>query len=150
MRRLLGALTTLVKANWAKTSPTLGPVLGFPRTPVNLKPGQGFPYEFLQFSPGLEPETIETDVVIVGSGCGGGVCAKNVAEAGHRVLVVEKSYYWPPEHLPMTEEAGQQHLFMNGGAISCKLLVFISPRFLCVLSAVLQLLLPLSFGRIRF
>ena len=49
------------------------------------------------------------------SGCGGGVCAKNLAEAGQRVIVVEKAYHYPPEHLPMTEADASIHLFANGG-----------------------------------
>ena len=53
--------------------------------------------------------------MIVGSGCGGAVCAKNLAEAGLNVLVVEKAYHYPPEHLPMREIDGGFHLFQNGG-----------------------------------
>lgn len=112
-------LTTVVNSSWAKTSPTLGPILGFPRTPVNHRQGQGFAFEFLQFPPANEPEVIGTDVIIVGSGCGAGVCAKKIAEAGFRTLVVDRSYYWPPEYLPMTDLEGQEHLFMNGGAVVC-------------------------------
>lgn len=62
---------------------------------------------------GTGPEVVETDVVIVGSGCGGGVCAKNLAEAGYKVLVVDKSYYFPPESLPMSEREGGVHLYEN-------------------------------------
>ena len=100
---------------WAKQSSCLGPVLGFPRTPIHGKPGKGFDYKFIQFPPGSESEVLETDVVIVGSGCGGGVCAKNIAESGNRVIVVEKAYYFPPEHLPMKSSEADIHLFMNGG-----------------------------------
>ena len=103
---------------YSKTSPTLGPVLGFPRAPVHGKPGQGYDYSFIQFPPGSTPETISTDVVIIGSGCGGGVCAKNIAEAGLEVLVVEKAYHYPPTHLPMTEATAGFHLFQNGGNIA--------------------------------
>ena len=103
---------------WARTSSTLGPVLGFPRAPVHGKPGKGFDYEFIQLPPSAEPETLETDVLIVGSGCGGAVCAKNLAAAGHRVMVVEKGYHWAPEHLPMSEKDGPIHLFANGGVES--------------------------------
>ena len=103
---------------WLKTSPTAAPITGFPVVPDHYKPGPHFEYEFLQFAESQEPEIIETDVVIVGSGCGGGVCAKNLAEAGHKVLVVEKSYYYPPSQLPMTEESAGVHLFENGGTIS--------------------------------
>tara|TARA_R110002003_G_scaffold1489_9_gene23134 strand:+ start:4241 stop:5881 length:1641 start_codon:yes stop_codon:yes gene_type:complete len=83
-----------------------------------MKPGKGHDYEFLQFPPGTKPEIIETDVVIVGSGCGGAVSAKNLTEAGHRVLVVEKAYHWTPDHFPMSEVNGWNHLFMNGAFIS--------------------------------
>lgn len=113
-------VTMLVRQNWIMTSPTLPQVLGFPRIPTNFKLGRDFEYEFIQFPPGTGADIIETDVVVVGSGCGAGVCAKNLAEAGQRVIVAEKSYYWPPEHLPMTETEGWGHLYMNGGMIICK------------------------------
>lgn len=103
------------KRTWIVTSPTLFPVLGFPRVPVHGKPADGFEYRFLQFPPGDQPETIETDVVIVGSGCGGGVAAKNISEAGHRVIVVEKSYHYPTSYFPMDQKEGSVHLFENGG-----------------------------------
>jgi len=115
LRQTYKALSFLLKQVWLKTSPTIGSVLGFPRIPVHGKPGKGFDYQFVQFPPGSEPEVIETDVVIVGSCCGGGVCAKNLAEAGHRVVVVEKAYHFPSEHLPMSEADAGIHLFMNGG-----------------------------------
>lgn len=58
------------------------------------------------------------DVVIVGSGCAGSLCAKNLAETGHRVIVVEKIYHWGPEYLPMSEKDPGIHHFMNGGVNS--------------------------------
>lgn len=94
----------------------MAPVLGIPRVPVHGKPANGFEYEFLQFPPGDRPETIETDVVIIGSGCGGAVAAKNLAEAGHRVLVVEKSYHYPSKFFPMDFIEGTVNMFEAGGA----------------------------------
>ena len=44
------------------------------------------------------------------------MCAKNIAEAGQRVIVAEKAYHWGPEYLPMTERDASVHLFDNGGA----------------------------------
>ena len=119
-RLLLKSFGLIVKQNWAKTSPTISEVISFPRTPLHGKPAKGFPYEFLQIPPGDEPEVIETDVVIVGSGCGGAVVARNLAESGMKVLVVDRGYYWAPEHLPMTEAEGMEQLFLNGGANTCK------------------------------
>ena len=115
LRNAAKSLSTLFQSVWLKTSPTLNNIIGLPRAPVHGKPGKGFEYEFIQFPPGEEAETIETDVVIIGSGCGGGVCAKNIAESGQRVIVVDKAFYFPAEYLPMTEADGAVHLFQNGG-----------------------------------
>ncbi|OCK72804.1 GMC oxidoreductase [Lepidopterella palustris CBS 459.81] len=118
LRQLHRQLTMLSKKTWITATPTLPRILGYPRVPLGMVPGKGFDYEFIQFPPGTGPQTIETDVVIAGSGCGGGVCAKNLAEAGQRVIVVEKAYHWTPEYFPMTEADGWNHLFMNGAFMS--------------------------------
>lgn len=110
-------MTAVAKHVWLKTSPTFPKVTGYTPLPHHFKPKSSHEYDFLHFSAGEEPETVETDVVIVGSGCGGAVCAKNLAEAGHRVLIVDKAYHFPASQLPMTEEAGGIHLFENGGAV---------------------------------
>jgi choline dehydrogenase-like flavoprotein len=118
IRQLHRSLTVLTKQTWIKVSPSLRRILGVPRIPTGMKPGRGHDYEFIQFPAGDTAEVIETDVVIVGSGCGAGVSAKNIAEAGHRVLVVEKAYHWTPDHFPMAESDAWNHLFMNGAFIS--------------------------------
>jgi hypothetical protein len=105
---------------WLRTSPTLEAVLGYPHAPIYAKAAPaGYRFHFLQIPPAAsaEPEVIETDVLIVGSGCGGAVVAKTLAEAGLKVLVVEKQYYWTPEHFPMGEREAFDHLFGNGGVI---------------------------------
>lgn len=116
LRAIYRGLTATVKKSWVMSSPTMNQVLGFPRVPVHGKPTEGFPYEFLQFPAGDEPEIIETDVVIVGSGCGGAVTAKNLAEAGLRVLVVEKSYSYSSKSFPMKPNEAYVNMFENAGA----------------------------------
>lgn len=111
------AFSRLIKSTWARTSPTLGLALGCPRNPAHGTPGKGFPFDFVSFPAGTGAETLETDVIIVGSGCGAGVAAKNLAEDGHRVMVVDKGHYYPAEYLPMTELHGPQLLFENGGIL---------------------------------
>ncbi|RAR14485.1 long chain fatty alcohol oxidase [Stemphylium lycopersici] len=118
LRQLRRSLTILTKQAWIKTSPALRRAIGVPRVPLGMKPGKGYDYEFIQIPPGDKPEVIETDVLIVGSGCGGGVSAKNLAEAGYRVLIVEKAYHWTPVHFPMTEVDGWHHLFMSGSLLT--------------------------------
>jgi FAD binding domain len=122
VRLLFKSLTLLVKQTWAKSSTNLRQVIGFPQIPIHGEPGKGFDFSFIQIPPGTEPEVLETDVVIVGSGCGGSVVAKNLSEAGYRVIVVDKSYHWTPDHLPMVETEGWVQLFHNGGFLFCRLL----------------------------
>ncbi|PNP47682.1 hypothetical protein TGAMA5MH_01505 [Trichoderma gamsii] len=108
------------KAN-STTNPYLHKISGYPDVPKDWKPAEGHDYVFLQVPPaaaGKEDEVheITTDVVIVGSGPGGGVCAKNLAEAGHEVLVVDKGYHFHPTYLPMPQSAGLEYLFDHSGA----------------------------------
>lgn len=105
---------TALKAN-ANVSPFHGPLSGYSDLPPGWKPGPGFDYRFLQLEAGDEVLELETDVVVVGSGCGGAVAAKVLAEAGHAVLVLDKGYYFPPEQLPMAQEAAYCYLFDHGG-----------------------------------
>ncbi|ETV79386.1 hypothetical protein, variant 2 [Aphanomyces astaci] len=52
------------------------------------------------------PITLETDVVVIGSGAGGGVVAAELAQAGHRVLVLEKAVYFHPADASFNELQG--------------------------------------------
>lgn len=118
IRLLHRSITQMTKLFWVRTSPTLGLMLGYPRIPTHSLPAQdGYPFQFIQIPPGSanEPEVIETDVVIVGSGCGGAVAAHTLAKSGLKVLVVDKSYYFTPSMLPLSELEASLHLFDNGG-----------------------------------
>lgn len=115
LRLTVKSLAAICIANWVKQSTTINPILGFPRAPVHGKPGKGFDYDFVEIPPGEDQEVIDTDVVILGSGCGGGVCAKNLAEAGHRVVVTDRAYHFSAKHLPMSSTDAGVHLFHNGG-----------------------------------
>ncbi|KAI1802993.1 long-chain fatty alcohol dehydrogenase [Daldinia bambusicola] len=109
------------KTAWSGTDPLLLKISGYDQYMQNTKkpkPGPTVDYKFLEFHGApSEGESIETDVLVVGSGCGGGVCAKVLAEAGHRVTVVDKGYYFQPKNLPLS--LGTMHnLFEAGGALS--------------------------------
>lgn len=122
-RSLHASLTAVARVYWIRTSPTLGNVLSYPKNPINHNFGPGFPFAFIQFPPlstestTLKPDvaTLETDVLILGSGCTGAVAASVLAKSGLAVTVAERNYYWPPNHLPMSESAAATHLFRNGG-----------------------------------
>lgn len=116
-RNLAGSITGLTLRSMCATNPLLLRISGYDDVPKDWTPVDGYPYEFLQAPAGDDVHVIDTDVVIVGSGPGGGVCAKNLAEAGHRVLVVDKGYYFPPSAFPMTQVDGGEHLFEGHGAV---------------------------------
>ncbi|KAF4996091.1 hypothetical protein FGRMN_4684 [Fusarium graminum] len=112
---LAKTMASMALKSYAQVSSILPQVSGYSDIPEGWQPKEMFNYEFLQIEAGHDIHTFETDVVIVGSGCGGGVSARNLAEAGHKVLVVDKAYHYPPVHLPMAQDAGAAHLFDNGG-----------------------------------
>jgi hypothetical protein len=118
LRKVYKSLSYLCKNAWLKMSPNVELALGFPRTPALGPPAEGFGFEFLQFTPGDAPVELETDVVVIGSGCGGGVAAKNIAEAGYRVIVTEKAYHQSPAQFPMKELNAGVHMFENGQLMS--------------------------------
>ncbi|KAI9809158.1 MAG: hypothetical protein M1825_002448 [Sarcosagium campestre] len=115
LRQAYVALVRLVKIVWLRTSTTLWPILGLPRAPVHGVTGTSFEYPFLNLAADNDPSTIETDVIIVGSGCGAGVTAKNLAADGHRVIVAEKSYHYSADYFPMSELHGADMLYEGGG-----------------------------------
>ncbi|KAF9358391.1 hypothetical protein BGX26_001850 [Mortierella sp. AD094] len=73
-------------------------------------------YEFIQ----VPPEGIELsfDVVIVGSGAGGGVMAAELSKAGKRVLVIEKGHHYTHSELTLIQADGLGKLYENGATVS--------------------------------
>lgn len=135
------AKTTLgiAKKAWSQTSPLLQHVSGYSDLPQAGKPAstEEFQFTFEQVpqaptpalapqegdgssapTPESEPYVIETDAVVVGSGCGGGVCAKVLAEAGFRVLVVDKAYHIANSNFPLSQETACTYLFESGGFVA--------------------------------
>ncbi|PHH76946.1 hypothetical protein CDD80_1074 [Ophiocordyceps camponoti-rufipedis] len=115
LRSMAKGLCSMALMTDAVTSPHFTQVSGYSDVPGNWKAGPGFPFSFEQMGAGDDVYEMSTDVVIVGSGCGGSVCAKNLAEAGNRVIVVDKGYHFPPSQLPMAQYAACEYLFENGG-----------------------------------
>ncbi|KAI9148394.1 Long-chain-alcohol oxidase FAO2 [Paramyrothecium foliicola] len=112
--------TMMAKASWGQSNSLLEQACHYKSISENpgVKPGPAFDFNFLQFNAATsDPTTVETDVVIVGSGCGGAVSAKVLAEAGHRVVVVDRGYYFKPSECPVPAH-DLHHIMQGGGALA--------------------------------
>jgi choline dehydrogenase-like flavoprotein len=64
---------------------------------------------------GTDPLELEAEVVVVGSGAGGGVVAARLAEAGRDVLVLEAARHVPEPDLPVLEGEAYRRLYLDRG-----------------------------------
>ncbi|KAG5967608.1 hypothetical protein E4U56_000703, partial [Claviceps arundinis] len=121
LRTLAKSLVQMAQKANSLHSRFLQDISGYSDIPSDWKNTESYPYKFIQIPPGGkddDPYELSTDVLIVGSGCGGGVSAKTLSEAGHKVLVVDKGYYFPPSQLPMTQESATHYLYEGGGVLT--------------------------------
>lgn len=63
---------------------------------------------------------LEADVVIVGTGAGGGISAEMLAGAGLRVVMIEEGKFYRPEQVPLREPWSLSRLYREGGAMPTK------------------------------
>jgi choline dehydrogenase-like flavoprotein len=97
------------------------PVIGYDpeRAPVTVDrtPIQPLALPFDQGS-GDEPLTLEADVIVVGSGAGGGVVAAALAEAGRSVVVLEAGPFVDESTMPRDELDAFGRLYLNHGLLA--------------------------------
>jgi long-chain-alcohol oxidase len=74
--------------------------------------------------PGIEPvaigedTTLDCDVVVVGSGAGGGTAAAVLAKAGLDVVILEAGRYFTEKDFDGAELSGFDRLYLNGGGMA--------------------------------
>lgn len=101
LRKAFRGFSALTLYGLYNNEPTAALAMGYPingdprleETPSRRK--DGFKYEFINVDQDLK--VIDTDVLVIGSGAGGGVVSAALSKAGHRVLCIEKGTYKPCE-----------------------------------------------------
>ncbi|MGH2513549.1 MAG: GMC family oxidoreductase N-terminal domain-containing protein [Candidatus Limnocylindrales bacterium] len=76
------------------------------------------PIRPLVIAPGELVPTLEADVVVVGSGAGAGVVARELAAAGRSVLILEAGPFLPEPEMPTNELAAFDRLYLDHGLTS--------------------------------
>jgi len=72
----------------------------------------------LAFEPSEGPLTLEADVVIVGSGAGGGVVAAELTRTGRSVVVVEAGPFVEESTMPTDELDAYRRIYLNHGLLT--------------------------------
>lgn len=119
LKTLFNTVSVLIINTYLRTDGRALRAMGYPGTSVaaSVQPRTGgFPFEFKGIRE-LLPPVAEFDVVIIGSGSGGGVTAQTLAEAGWRVLVVEKGSHIPG-NVVMTEKEGFEKRYEQNGQLT--------------------------------
>jgi choline dehydrogenase-like flavoprotein len=65
-----------------------------------------------------QPTTLDADIVVVGSGAGGGVIAAELTRAGRSVIVVEAGPFLDEAHLPTDEMDAYDRVYLNHGLLT--------------------------------
>jgi long-chain-alcohol oxidase len=86
--------------------------------PGPLGPPQSPPPRSLEPLEVSEDTTLSCDVVIVGSGAGGGTAAAVLARAGLDVIIVEAGRYFSERDFDGAELSGFDRLYLNGGGMA--------------------------------
>ncbi|KAL1410502.1 hypothetical protein Q8F55_004515 [Vanrija albida] len=110
LRRLHTSLTRLAVAQYLGHSRTASAAIGYapPVTPA----GQVFPYAFASAE---QLQGATPDVIVVGSGAGGGVVAKELAEAGLSVLLVEQGGHFAPDGHVLSDAQARALMLESAG-----------------------------------
>jgi choline dehydrogenase-like flavoprotein len=88
------------------------------RPPVTTKPAAIQPLDIHAAGGDGRPVTLEAEVVIVGSGAGGGVIAAELTKAGRSVVVVDAGPFLDEAHLPTDEMDAYDRIYLNHGLLT--------------------------------
>ncbi len=128
-RKAASGLKSLILLSYYRFVPEAWEATGYPAGLPNdwsslpdQKVCEHYPYKFvndeLPFLTTPEEIFVDTEVLIVGSGSGGGVAAASLARRGVQVLVVDKGIYLRPEQMTGQESHGYRTMYDGEGAVA--------------------------------
>ena len=88
--------------------------IGYAPLRVPVEPGR----PAVRPTPIERPTVIEADVVVVGSGAGGGVVAAELARRGRSVVVVEAGPFVRESEMPLAEIDGLERMYLDHGLLA--------------------------------
>ena len=96
------------------------PFMGDPEraTKLSITTPKPYAYQFQSITDDLQVFT--TDILIAGSGSGGGVAASVLSKAGYRVTIVEQGQYIPCDQLAGTQTEGWSKMFLGNGILTAE------------------------------
>lgn len=96
--------------------PQVSSKIGYtPKFRPPVRPQQNFPHENAFIAPFENNVKEECDVCVIGSGAGGAVVAKTLAEAGRKVVIIEEGGYYTAEDFGQEALWMTKLLYRNGG-----------------------------------
>ncbi|CAD6884231.1 unnamed protein product [Tilletia controversa] len=104
---------------WEATGYPAGPATDWQQAEADKEAAEAYPYVFENDSllPGEGPVELYTDILVVGSGSGGGVAAAHLSKRGLNVLVVDKGSYIHPGDYSGREDKGYMDMYECGGVL---------------------------------
>ena len=93
------------------------PAIGYPGPPASV---EARPKPLPVLPPATADQQLDCDVVVVGSGAGGGVAAAELAQAGLDVIVLEKGGYYDGADFDGDEYSGFRRLYENRGILTTR------------------------------
>ncbi|KAF8445206.1 hypothetical protein BGX38DRAFT_1094717 [Terfezia claveryi] len=128
LRTLHRQLQLIYSNTMLKANPVLISALEYPEFPPAYTPQENDPLHpscATSAPPFHKPNFhLKSDIVIVGSGAGGGVCAARLARElcplGFTVTILEKAGFFSPENMPLPQIPLAQISHDNSGAISTR------------------------------
>ncbi|KAF3913250.1 hypothetical protein AA313_de0208904 [Arthrobotrys entomopaga] len=135
LRKLFKAFGSIAKLLWARASANFHAAAGFPGYPFTREGEEAlkrtlesasiaeanpeYSFEDLNTVEAAADGVIKisTDILIIGSGCGGGVVAGHLTRAlpHHKLMVVEKGFWYPNHKQPLNERDGLKKLYEESG-----------------------------------